>query len=258
MIIALSDVHLGYSESNRDSFEHFVDNYLKNLRKGDQLVLMGDILEFWRTQNVTTLLENEGIISKLAALDADVYYLPGNHDYSIYRFSKQRPDKYPFKVSKSIHLQSGGKSFHFTHGYELEVLATLEPITVEQYEQLSDSMCQMTDAVLGRLLSTLWDEVKAGSHFFDQAKKNLESLRASPNKRLSDIHENRICRLAMSDAKGIFLECAQDETLIFGHTHMPFESRNAFNTGAWVKDGEDYNTFVEITDGVARLCKYDE
>ncbi len=41
MIIVVSDIHLGYSNCNKDLFEEFIDSKLTKLDKTDHLILLG-------------------------------------------------------------------------------------------------------------------------------------------------------------------------------------------------------------------------
>ena len=68
MIIAVSDVHLGetgFQEQDRQ-FSNFLD-YVQNtlLKEGGDLVLLGDIFDFWRGDSVDVLEKYGGIIEKL-------------------------------------------------------------------------------------------------------------------------------------------------------------------------------------------------
>jgi hypothetical protein len=47
--------------------------------------------------------------------------------------------------------------FNFVHGYQLEVLANLEPLTIKEYEELCVSLCLRTGDFFGDILSLLWD-----------------------------------------------------------------------------------------------------
>lgn len=82
MILVVSDVHLGYYASNSRSFRDFLGGQCKSLGKNDTLVLLGDIFDFWRRNNVAVALENEIIFHSLENLDAKIHYVVGNHDYT--------------------------------------------------------------------------------------------------------------------------------------------------------------------------------
>ena len=148
MIIVVSDVHLGYDKCNKEAFNRFLDEVAKC--DVDDFVLLGDILDFWRRNNVSVALENEDILTKLQSLNTRLHYVVGNHDYTILKLRERFPQFYPLDVSKHLRLESGGNEFYFTHGYELEVLANLEPMTIEAYEHISESLCLLTEAFSAR------------------------------------------------------------------------------------------------------------
>ena len=74
LILAVSDVHLGYQESNRRDFLSFLKEVCKPLGPDDHLVLLGDILDFWRRNNVTVAIENQLIFKTLESLKSKVHY----------------------------------------------------------------------------------------------------------------------------------------------------------------------------------------
>jgi UDP-2,3-diacylglucosamine pyrophosphatase LpxH len=107
MIIIVSDVHLGYDKSDKDNFDRFIDSELEKLDENDHLVLLGDIVDFWRKNSIDVTVEykketwkgeikttnKEGlIIKKLYDLKKkkriQVHYVVGNHDYSILYYSE--------------------------------------------------------------------------------------------------------------------------------------------------------------------------
>jgi UDP-2,3-diacylglucosamine pyrophosphatase LpxH len=172
VIIVVSDVHLGYDESDKDNFNNFIDSELTRLKANDHLVLLGDILDFWRKNCVDVTVEHgkdssisdtpptEGLImKKLYGLTkkTQVHYIVGNHDYSVLYFSN-RVDKFPFPVFKNLHLsiQGTGKKFYFIHGYEFEVLAKFAFMTIEGYEKICQHLCDVRESNIGRLESAIW------------------------------------------------------------------------------------------------------
>jgi UDP-2,3-diacylglucosamine pyrophosphatase LpxH len=64
MIVVVSDVHLGYDQSDQNNFNNFIDSELTKLTKNDHLVLLGDILNFWRKNCVDATVEYEADDSK--------------------------------------------------------------------------------------------------------------------------------------------------------------------------------------------------
>lgn len=71
---------------------------------------------------------------------------------------------------------------------------------------------------------------------------------------------NKIEELAMSPvARSMFIGGEPNETIIFGHTHSPFITKDKMivNSGSWVKDNNLHNTYVKIYDnGDLDLIRY--
>ncbi|HUU76021.1 MAG TPA: metallophosphoesterase, partial [Methanoregulaceae archaeon] len=117
MIIAVSDIHLGTESSNRSDFLSFLNSCDKEAI--DHLVLLGDIMDFWRRNNAGVVAEkkNGEILDKIARLNAGkVHYVIGNHDYSLLKFSERYGDVYPFGITKSLRLEENGQPYYFIHG----------------------------------------------------------------------------------------------------------------------------------------------
>ena len=253
MIIVVSDVHLGYDKCNKMAFNGFLDEVAKC--DVDDVVLLGDILEFWRRNNVSVAFENEDILTKLQRLNTRLHYVVGNHDNAILKLSERFPQFYPFDVSKYLRLKSGGSEFYFTHGYELDVLANLEPMTIEAYEQVSESLCQLTEAFFGSILSSLWSTLHVTFKRGEELEARIASIIKPPQERRE---MDRIEQFATSKIKNIFLGLKEDEKLIFGHTHRPFQNQEVANPGSWVSDAIEQNTYIEIEDGKMKLKKFEQ
>jgi UDP-2,3-diacylglucosamine pyrophosphatase LpxH len=301
MIIVVSDVHLGYKKCNMDLFDEFIDHKLTKLNTDDHLVLLGDLLDFWRKNcvEVTVEFEKKGtadalvptnkegiIIRKLYELQkrTQVHYVIGNHDYSILYFSQrvhsQRLDCFPFTVVRDLHLsvQGSGKRFYLIHGYEFEVLANFGYITIEEYENICQHLCDVRDTTIGELESGFWaalhprfagkisedhhNVVKSIVRRPEDRMKELHSVMKSPEERTKPIlmPRNKIEELAMSPvARSILIGGKPDETIIFGHTHSPFitEDKRVVNSGSWVTDNDFHDTYVEIDNtGNVNLVQY--
>jgi UDP-2,3-diacylglucosamine pyrophosphatase LpxH len=131
MIIVVSDVHLGYKNSNVKDFDRFLEK-CKDIHI-DHLVLLGDILDLWRKNNADIVKDevNAGILLKLANLNTGhIHYVIGNHDHYMLKLYERYEHNFPFTVSRSLRLEDNGKKFYFIHGYELEVIANLEPFSI--------------------------------------------------------------------------------------------------------------------------------
>ncbi|RLC74573.1 MAG: hypothetical protein DRI61_16365 [Chloroflexi bacterium] len=244
MIVVVSDLHLGYKESDTAAFTSFVSDYVsKELCGEDHFVLLGDIFDFWRRRNIEPLLEHQGVLTEILGLDAKVWYVVGNHDYYMLKIRERFPEYYVFDLRKNLRLADGGNRFFFTHGYELDVLANYEPLTIENYEKICESLCR-AENILGKIMSRLWGLRK--------------KLGKPPEKRKSwrKLDIDKLEEFACSNVRNIFLGMRNDEKLVFGHTHRPFIREDTANTGSWVRSPQRYNTFIEIKNGKMKLKKW--
>lgn len=255
MIIAVSDAHLGYEKCNKEDFLRFIEMCDLSLSETDHLVLAGDILDFWRRNNTALVMENEEILSKLGSLKTKVHYVAGNHDYYILRLNERYAGNYPFTISRSLRLEDGGNKFYFIHGYELEVMANLEPLSVEAYEEFSEKMCFAEDN-FGWFAGHLWDLIENRGGIFMRARE----IKKVPSKRKNI---DKTYNLATSPAAYVLLGMKPEERLVFGHTHRPFINKNGTvaNAGSWVDEGlskKFQNTYVKISGGKMELKVFNE
>jgi UDP-2,3-diacylglucosamine pyrophosphatase LpxH len=251
VIIAVSDVHLGYQASNRQLFLSFLEDVCKGLGSNDQLVLLGDILDFWRRNNVAVAIENEPIFNILESLDTKIHYIVGNHDYTL--ATLKLADNQLFDIRKTLRLEDNGIAYNFIHGYQLEALAVFEPLTIEEYESLCISLCQRTGDFIGDILSVLWDTIHLSFKKADRRQRTITSITEVPESR-RDMH--KVEQFARSKIRDLFLGLPKNGRLIFGHTHRPFIDENVANTGCWVSDATTQNTYIKIENGAMKLMTY--
>ena len=250
--IAVSDVHLGIEYSNRSKFIDFIDDLGDDV---DRLVLLGDILEFWRRDPVGVMLENIDIIQKLMSLEPgiNVSYIVGNHDFHLIRF----PQSYfgvKLDLKRDLSLEYGGTKYRFIHGHQLE---NKQFGTLEKYETFADSLCMAGDDI-GRAADMIWEKIGEGEGkggILDMIRNFLISIFSSdppPKDSLPWIRE-RIVEIMMEPeelrmkkyeeyAIELVNEKYKGEFLIYGHSHMPCVKTeiNLANTGSWVKGSSDY------------------
>lgn len=260
MIIAVSDVHLGYDKCNYDAFASFLNKC--NSSSIDHLVLLGDLFDFWRCNNAHIVMAEKyaEIFNLLGNLSIkDVHYIVGNHDYYMLRLNKRYENEYgatvfPFTIRPSLRLPDNASMFYFIHGYELEVLLNLKPLDVERYEILSDHMCFGGD-VVGGLASHTWDIIQDLG-----VKRKFAELNKVPHERGTI---DNIEKFAESKGAYVLLGMKPDERLVFGHTHKPFinDDKTIANTGSWVNETANeqaQNTYVKISNGQMELKTFDE
>ena len=248
--IAVSDVHLGAEESNRDRFIDFIDNIGDDV---DRLVLLGDLIDFWRRDPAGVLLENVDIVQKLTSLgpEIDVSYVVGNHDFHLIRLPKSYFG-YKFDFKYDLSLEYGETMYRFIHGHQLE---NRRFGTLEMYETFADALCMAGDDV-GKVADTIWEAIGDGGSTLDKIrnffgismyssnprskatlpwiKEKMNEIVSAPKERNLEALERYAIELIDEKYKGEFL--------IYGHTHEPYvkDDKNIANTGSWVEGSSDY------------------
>jgi len=145
--IAVSDIHLGYDRCDKSAFEAFIselENPSGKILTGskeriEHLVLIGDILDFWRGQNERVLLDNMNVLQRINDLErvCNIHFVWGNHDYSVNNIRNRKAAKFRFtdnlrlpekdepgtkaRFSSLVHLDL--ESFLHSPGEGLDILA---------------------------------------------------------------------------------------------------------------------------------------
>ncbi|MEL7222599.1 MAG: UDP-2,3-diacylglucosamine diphosphatase [Bacteroidota bacterium] len=122
-IVVLSDIHLGtYGCHAKELLQ-----YLKQI-KPKILILNGDIIDAWQfKKNYFPVEHNEVIreILKKAVKGTEVYYLTGNHDDILRRFSEFSMGR--LHLLDKLILDIDGKSYWFFHGDVFDASINISP-----------------------------------------------------------------------------------------------------------------------------------
>lgn len=119
MIIAVSDVHLGYYRADVAQFKNFLEN-VADKSDVNHFVLLGDIIDLWRREPVKVLLEHRDILKGFKNFKPEVHYIIGNHDYHMIELKQHLFNYLGLDVSADITLKDGGATYYFIHGYQYE------------------------------------------------------------------------------------------------------------------------------------------
>lgn len=229
--IVVSDIHLGYHKSNVSAFTSFLTRCIEDGTASDHaLFILGDLWDYWRDHDVIFSPESDIVLS-LVNRFKKVYYVPGNHDHVVMHAKEDYPDFSCYNIDRYFRVKSDDKSFFMIHGHELEVIAKLTYLTVDEYERLSDQLCRMNDT-----------EGKVASYIHEIFHRLVSGRQLEVNDLLQPAEERQgmdsIDKFARSKAKYPLLGMQLDDTLIFGHTHRPFVdlTNHVVNTGAWISD----------------------
>ena len=199
------------------------------------------------------LVENEEVLTKILNLDTNVHYVVGNHDYYMLKIKERFPEYYAVDLQRELRLKNGKNKFFFIHGYELDVLANYEPLTLAEYERISETLCR-AENILGRIMSMVWG-LKKKLKKPPEKRKSWKRQQREGGFKVDDM--DNLEKFACSKARNFFLGLKHDEKLVFGHTHRPFISGDTGNAGSWVKDASRYNTYIRIEDGEMELCQWE-
>ncbi len=181
-ILAISDVHWATDDSNMDDFNRFLDSYVREKRI-ENLVLIGDILDFWRKSRELCFFESLEMLANLDDLVKsgsvqNIHYVVGNHDCSLERIVGH--SGLPFNFQEILRLRSGPNRFLFAHGHQLEWRQAM-PV-------FRKVICPLFvgggGGVLGRVVTGLWDtfdkQVRPYLKRRIKALRNIISRRKTP------------------------------------------------------------------------------
>jgi UDP-2,3-diacylglucosamine pyrophosphatase LpxH len=111
-IVIISDVHLGTYGSHAEALL----NYLKSIKPGT-LIINGDFIDIWQFRKSyfpKTHMQVINRILQLANKGTTVYYLTGNHDEALRRYSNFSTGN--IHLRDSLELQCKGESYLIFHG----------------------------------------------------------------------------------------------------------------------------------------------
>jgi len=235
-------VHLGYHDSDGTAFSQFLDSL--HADTPDQVILLGDIFDFWRRSDADLLLQNQSVVEKLFQLP--LVYVRGNHDYSMARLFQRYPELPVFDVKPYLTIQNDNSRFYLCHGYELEVFTSMETIGIDAYEAFAEAMCHAAEAggAIASLLWSIYEKLSRG--YLTGRRKLLQMIADIPAEDRETLQ--KVDAFAKTAARSIPLGLKSNDILIFGHTHRPFMDTQTVNTGSWiVGENKREHTYAEIT-----------
>jgi UDP-2,3-diacylglucosamine pyrophosphatase LpxH len=111
-LVVISDVHLGTYGCHAKELLH----YLKSI-KPKKIILNGDIIDMWnfsKSYFPNSHMEVLRYLMKLAMEDTEVYYITGNHDEMLRKYSELKLGN--FEILDKLILNLDGKKAWFFHG----------------------------------------------------------------------------------------------------------------------------------------------
>lgn len=122
-IVILSDVHLGTFGCHAKE----LNNYLKSLKVGT-LILNGDFIDMWQFRKRYFPKEHLQVIQrilKMSSKGTKVYYITGNHDDALRRYSDFSSGN--IHLRDKLDIQLNGKSYWIFHGDIFDVFIKYSP-----------------------------------------------------------------------------------------------------------------------------------
>jgi ribose transport system substrate-binding protein len=147
LVIILSDIHMGTNaptvwyrkEIHEKYLSSILDEIIANANQIQELILLGDIFDFWSYPPDVippsiddiilchpNILGPDGKLNQaLTALEGRVVYIPGDHDMCITVNDLKKiknPDGYSIKYHVGIYIPTYDTTVLFTHGHEYTIL----------------------------------------------------------------------------------------------------------------------------------------
>lgn len=221
-IVVISDVHLGTLGCHA---EELLD-YLKRIAP-QKLILNGDIIDIWQFRKSYFPKSHLEVIKRIIDLNSkgtEVFYITGNHDEMLRKFSDTKLGD--FHIVDKLLLELDGKKAWFFHGDVFDV-------SIQNAKWLAKLGGWGYDIliILNRLLN--WILVKSGKKKYSLSKRIKNSVKSAV-KFISDF-EKTAAQLAIE--KGY-------KYVICGHIHQPKIVRKTFkngtclylNSGDWIEN----------------------
>lgn len=282
-IFLISDLHLG-DRGKRDNFflpgkdqkENKVDrlalfeSFLKMVKKRNgQLVILGDLFEFWQANIGEVIKVNLPLLDKLAEMEA--IFVVGNHDIDLEPLVENRESvfKHPFfaRMTSAFSVKIGGKRIKFFHGHEIDpynqgnspawgrMMAILAGIVEDKLgagsvtEVTTEEILIKIGVDIKNSAASLWDGIEEKWHEL-WGNEHEKSLTPAQNTSLVSEHFQH---MEKEKEKGEF------DIVVCGHTHMAGKLEDWYvNSGSWVKfeNGEPVGNYLQIyPDGQFDVCK---
>lgn len=124
-LFIVSDLHIG-DGGPRDNFaadgkQQQFDLFLRYVKQQNgQLIILGDLFEFWQANLAKTIRFRLNLLDHLAALNT--IYVVGNHDADLADFIGTKILNHPFfdRMTGPLTVSIAGKTFRLMHGHELD------------------------------------------------------------------------------------------------------------------------------------------
>lgn len=222
-VVVISDVHLGTYGS------HAADllNYLSQI-KPKILVLNGDIIDIWNFKKRFFPASHSEVLRKLLKLASQgvrIFYIPGNHDEALRKYTGFKLGN--IKIVDKLILELDGQKHWIFHG------------------DVFDASTKGSARILARLGGKGYDLLIWANHLINRALTFFGREKMSFSKRIKASVKRAVSWINNFEETAIELAIRDDyQFVICGHIHQPqqrTETRNGksttyLNSGDWVEN----------------------
>lgn len=239
-IVILSDVHLGaYSCHAKELL-----NYLQSIKVGT-LILNGDFIDMWQFRKSYFPKEHMKVIHtilQMASTGTKVYYITGNHDDALRRYSDFSAGN--IHLRDKLILQLKGRSYWIFHGDIFDIFIKYSPI-------------------ISKIGGKSYDYLIWLNRWINNTRNFFGKPRMSFAKKVKNSMKKAIKFVTEFEDTAIKLAAEQDyDFVICGHIHKPQMKSGEFNgkkvtylnSGDWVEN----LTALEYKWGRWSIYEYDE
>jgi UDP-2,3-diacylglucosamine pyrophosphatase LpxH len=229
-----------------------------------EMVVLGDLFEFWQANISRTLIERMAFLDRLNRMKAT--YVVGNHDADLEAFINTKLLNHPFfdRMSGPFTRRIGDKQFKFMHGHELDpfnrdgrpswgrILSILGGIIEDRKGSPLLSAGGLTEKSLLRI----------GRGFMWIWNMSLNRFEKGPARQTAVSFEDMLTPAQNPEkVKGIWALYQKDrlvegyDILVAGHTHKAGSKGGwYYNSGCWVGLR---NNYLQISpDGSVSVCEW--
>lgn len=259
-IFVIGDLHMG-DGGPRDNFavgdkEKELNLFLDFVEKENgELVIIGDLFEFWRISLGRVLIKRLELINRLAQMQA--IYVVGNHDVDLESLisTDMLANQFFKKMSQRFVKKIGDKKFMFMHGHEVDpynkgdspgwgrILTIFAGIFEDKNQSPFLPIGDAVEEVLnqfGETMLILWN------HLTNKLKKKVSGGDSpNPESELTPAQNPKLAKKMLHRYKEDKIKEGYDIGIV-GHTHKVGRLEDwYFNSGCWA---EATNSFLRISD----------
>ncbi len=268
--VVISDTHFGLASATLADPGKVDSLILEIWRYGhgcDQVVLLGDIFDFWRARPERAIRDSSYLFKKLSELDIKINYVVGNHDHHVAVMCQEsefleriaRGDIYPVYTPSMRWRQTingliidtfyptytamlCGRKILFTHGHHLNGMRSLY-MHLEKVRRLSGE--EISPADMEMMITCAYESLYRSSYIDEMASIEERIWNASDT--LCKVKTGILGRSApIEDQYDAIIKFVRERQLgkvdcfVYGDTHRPGICRRngliAVNTGSFTHD----------------------